>query len=296
VREVTLIGVPYNSAGRLDGVARAPAALRAAGLGHGIADAGDVAFGPMVPVRDPSGVIDEAALGAMTRRVGALVAEALRTGKAPLVVGGDCPILLGCLRGAVQNAGSTGLLFIDGHEDAWPPNLSRTGEAADMELGFALGMYTDDLAEEARAELPVLAPSDVVMLGPRDGREIQDGNATSLRGTVELHPWDELRAGRHDRVAQAAAGALHRRVGPWWLHVDLDVLSTEALPAVDYPQAGGLSWAELREMTEAALAVPGCLGWDVTIYNPDMDSDGTHAHRIADYIEGAAHHLSSAIT
>ncbi len=33
-----------------------------------------------------------------------------------------------------------GVLFIDGHEDAWPPELSTTGEAADMELGFALGV------------------------------------------------------------------------------------------------------------------------------------------------------------
>jgi arginase len=293
VRELTLIGVPYNSAGRLDGVARAPAALRAAGLGDGIADAGDVVLEPMVPVRDPSGVIDEAALGAMTVRVGALVAETLRMGRAPLVVGGDCPILLGCLRGALQDARTAGLLFVDGHEDAWPPSLSLTGEAADMELGFALGMHTGDLREEVRVGLPVLAPSDVVMLGPRDRREIEDRNLTSLGGTVELHPWEVLRHGRHDRVAQAAASSLHRRVGTWWLHVDLDVLSTEALPAVDYPQDGGLSWPELDAMTHAVMAVPGCLGWDVTIYNPDMDAEGKHARRVSDYIRGAAHHLSS---
>lgn len=296
VRDVTLIGVPYNSSGRLDGVARAPAALRAAGVGDGIMDAGDVTFGPMVPERDPSGVIDEAALGAMTRRVGALVAETLATGKAPLVVGGDCPILLGCLRGALQHTGGVGLLFVDGHEDAWPPNLSRTGEAADMELGFALGMYTGELGEEARALLPVLDPRDVVMLGPRDRGEIEEGNGTSLQGTVELHPWDELRRSRHNRVATAAASYLHRRIGPWWLHVDLDVLSTEALSAVDYRQDGGLSWAELEAMTNAAMAVPGCLGWDVTIYNPELDAEGAHAHRITDYIKGATEYLSSTIT
>lgn len=294
VHDVTLIGVPYNSAGRPDGVARAPAALRAAGLGDGIPDAGDVAFGPMTPGRGPSGVIGEAALGAMTLHLGDLVAETLAAGRAPLVVGGDCPILLGCLRGALRNSGGIGLLFVDGHEDAWPPPLSQTGEAADMELGFALGMHTGDLGEEVRARLPLLDPSDVVMLGPRDRREIEEANGTSLRGTVELHPWEELRRGG-DGVANAAARSLHRRVGRWWLHVDLDVLSTEALPAVDYPQDGGLSWAELEAMTQAAIAVPGCLGWDVTIYNPDLDAVGTHAHRITDYIEGAAEHLTSTI-
>ena len=295
VRDVTLIGVPYNSAGRTDGVARAPAALRSAGLADGISDAGDVAFGSMGPNRDPSGVIDEAALGAMTAEVGTSVAETLATGKAPLVVGGDCPVLLGCLRGAMRDVGDLGLLFVDGHEDAWPPHLSQTGEAADMELGFALGMHTGDLGEELRGRLPVLDPNHVVVLGPRDGREIEDGNGTSLRGTVELHSWEELRRGS-DRVAEAAARSLQRRVGRWWLHVDLDVLSTEALPAIDYPQDGGLSWGELEAMTHAAMTVPGCLGWDVTIYNPDMDPEGIHAGRIADYMRGVAPYLSSAIT
>jgi arginase len=295
VRDVTLIGVPYNSAGRPDGVARAPAALRAAGLADGISDAGDVTFGSVGRRRDPSGVIDEAALGAMTASVGTLVAETLAAGKAPLVVGGDCPVLLGCLRGAMPDVRGLGLLFVDGHEDAWPPHLSQTGEAADMELGFALGMHTGDLGEELRGRLPVLDPTDVVVLGPRDRGEIEGGNGTSLRGTVEVHSWEELRRGS-DRMAETAARSLHRRVGPWWLHVDLDVLSTEALPAVDYPQDGGLSWAELEAMTHAAMTVPGCLGWDVTIYNPDLDADGAHAHRIADYIKGAAKHLSSTST
>ena len=231
----------------------------------------------------------------MTAGVGTVVAETLATGKAPLVLGGDCPILLGCLRGALRDVRGLGLLFVDGHEDAWPPHLSQTGEAADMELGFALGMHTGDLGEEVRGRLPVLDPTDVVVLGPRDRREIEDGNGTSLRGTVELLSWEELRSGG-DRVAEVAARSLHRRVGRWWLHVDLDVLSTEALPAIDYPQDGGLSWAELEAMTHAAMTVPGCLGWDVTIYNPDLDADGTHAHRITDYIRGAAKHLSSTIT
>ena len=68
---------------------------------------------------------------------------------------------------------------------------------------------------------------------------------------------------------------------PWWLHVDLDVLSSEALPAVDYLQPGGLSWAELETVATTALAHPGCVGLTVTIYSPDLDPDGRHAARIA---------------
>ena len=73
---------------------------------------------------------------------------------------------------------------------------------------------------------------------------------------------------------------------PWWFHLDLDVLSTEALPAVDYPQDGGLGWKELAAVTETALDA-GPVGWDVTIYNPDMDPQRTDARRIVRFLGSA---------
>ena len=85
-------------------------------------------------------------------------------------------------------------------------------------------------------------------------------------------------AGIAARAAGIAAAAQR-----WWLHVDLDVLSTVALPAVDYPQDGGLDWAQLEAVTAAALAVPGCVGASLCIYNPDLDPDGRHARRIVSY-------------
>jgi len=100
---VRLIGVPTNSAGRADGVARAPAALRAAGLAEalGARDAGDVAVPPLAPERDPrSGPIAVESLTGMVESARRAVRSALEAGEMPFVVGGDCPILLGCLAGA----------------------------------------------------------------------------------------------------------------------------------------------------------------------------------------------------
>ena len=57
---VELIGVPMNSSGTTDGVARAPAALRAAGLGGpgALFDGGDIPVDPPSATRGPDGVID----------------------------------------------------------------------------------------------------------------------------------------------------------------------------------------------------------------------------------------------
>jgi arginase len=290
VRRVHLLGVPFNSAGRTDGVARAPAALRGAGLvqelravGVDLTDKGDIELGPTGPERDPSsGLIAPSALAGMIAAVRAEVQAIREAGAFPLVIGGDCPILLGCL--AAQPESPPGLLFVDGHEDAWPPALSTTGEAADMELGFALGLTVDVLPGELVSVIPRLDPGRVVVIGPRDEHELAEAGVASISDVVQIVRQDAV-AGA-DRVGADAVKRLARR-GAWWFHVDLDVLSTESLGAVDYRQPGGFDWETLELLTRRALERPGLIGWDVTIYNPDLDPAGTAAKRIVRYLSDA---------
>jgi arginase family enzyme len=88
------------------------------------------------------------------------------------------------------------------------------------------------------------------------------------------------------------AGALVSRHPHWWLHVDLDVLGSAALAAVDYPQPGGLSWQQLESLTESVLDLGGCGGLSVCIYNPDLDN-GAAAGRISEYVVAAARRLKA---
>jgi arginase len=289
-RRVDIIGVPFNSSGTNDGIARAPDALRRAGLVEGIRDAGvdvldsgDVALGPTSPRRDPTThLISPMALVAMIRAVRARVEASLRTGSFPLVIGGDCPILLGCLGAAGDEVG---VLFVDGHEDAWPPELSTTGEAADMELGFALGRTGGGLPVDILQEIPRVAADAVVVLGPRDEVELAEASVSSIADFVKVVRPGQL-APQPEEVVSAAVASFGRRPG-WWLHVDLDVLATDSLDAVDYRQPGGIDWDVLTRLTRTALALPGAIGWDVTIYNPDLDPDGTGARRIVRYLADA---------
>jgi arginase len=296
--QVTVVGVPFNSAGLTDGVARAPAALRRAGLVEGLpgrlaaVDGGDVGFDPPAPERSPaSGLLAERALVSMVAATRRAVADVHRAGRFPLVLGGDCPVLLGGLAATRDRHGQVGLLMLDGHEDAYPPRRSSTGEAADSELALALGLV-DGLPDGLAAVLPLLAPGQVGLLGPRDEAAIAREGVASLRGVVPLWSDVELVVRGPAEVAAQAARDVAAAVPAWWLHVDLDVLATAELAAVDYPQPGGLRWWHLRQMTAAALAVGGCAGWTVAIYNPDLDPDGGQAARIVDYVVGAAARLA----
>jgi arginase len=278
MRPIGLIGVPANSSGRRDGVARAPAALRAAGIVQALDDVrdyGDVVLpdpsserDPRTRLIDPSGFV--AVMTAVRDAVGAIVAE----GRFPLVLGGDCPLLLGCLV-AARAGGSPGLLFVDGHEDAYLPEQSTTGEGADTELAFALGIADATWSPELAAAMPVLTSGELRILGARDASGLRAEGVPSLGDRVTLVD-DRQLAADPSGCARRATSSLPPR---WWFHLDLDVLSTEAFPTVDYPQPGGVAWDDLLLLATAAFEGDP-LGWDITIYNPDLDPDRAHAGEI----------------
>ncbi len=252
------IDVPFNSDGTGGGVALGPAAI---GLGTVT-----VPIRGATPDRGEYGIRSEAALVAMVADVEAAVREAWEAGDVPVLIGGDCPIVLGALR-----ALGGGLVFIDGHEDGWPPLEDQSGEAADSELGMALGLFDAPIP-------PVVRADRVVVLGPRDAEEID------ARG---VHRIDDLVAFRDSKwLASASDDELTAVLDPagdeWWLHIDLDALSTASLSAVDYPQPGGLDWARLEHVVGVILNRPGCRGASIVIYNPELD-EGAAAPRIAQF-------------
>ncbi len=286
-RDVVLIGVPTNSSGTADGVARAPGVLRQRGLAAALArrpsftDAGDLALPVPQPRRGPSGLLAEDALIAMIGQVREAVRAARRDRRFPLLIGGDCPVIAGALAALQAERDGPGLLFVDGHEDAWPPLASPTGEAADCELGLVLRLFDDGLDPRLRGVLPRVRAENVVAVGPRDAGELASARVPTLAGRLRalIRP-AELSAGR----CAAAVAALP---APWWLHTDLDVLATADFAAVDYRQPGGLTWPQLSQVTSAALAADGCAGWSVCIYNPDLDPDRRGADAIVGYVTQA---------
>jgi arginase len=189
-RRPALIGVPFDGMGRAVGQAGAPRALRAAGLS---AVAGpDAAVEPDLVVPGPvpqraagSGLLNERALlqmlGALHRRVHAL----LSAGRFPLVYGADCSVLLAAVPALRDIAGRAGLVFLDGHEDATPMDLSPTGEAANMEIALLLGLTGERAPKPLRSRLPALTPAAIAMLGPRDRLYRQGANVPTVADRLE---------------------------------------------------------------------------------------------------------------
>jgi arginase len=290
VSALELLGVPYTSAAAPGGIANAIGVLREAGLVGGLSERGDVHDGGDLELpagsgaRGPSGLLNEQALARLVTATREAVAGSLGRERLPLLVGGDCPVLLGALAAARDHRRSPGLLLVDGHEDAWPPERSTTGEASDSEVAIALGRV-DGLPEPLDDLVPLLTPDAVAMLGPRDRGELDEAGVESLDGAVGLFRDDvAVRASGPATSARDAGAALAGASRSFWLHVDLDVLRTEDFAAADYLQPGGLTWEELLDVAAAALVDPRCLGCSVVIYNPELDAKRTFAARIVRFL------------
>jgi arginase len=292
--QIALIGVPSNSSGTNDGVALAPQALREAGLVTAlrkhvdVIDFGDVEFlAPNSERNSTSGIIADKSLASMLDSVRCATEKALAANYFPLLLGGDCPLLIGSFASAQNLFGNIGLIFLDGHEDAYPPKQSPSGEAADMELGMLLGRGKDDLPDYLQNLVPSLKPSEVILLGARDATILRDENVQSLAGQVEMYDDATIQGKDAAELMDSVVKKLSKQNSALWLHLDLDILSTSALPAVDYQQPGGIDWNQLELLTTTSLKSGKIIGWNVTIYNPDMDPERSSAKRIVQFIESS---------
>ena len=296
--------MPFDGYGRPGNQALAADALCDAGLldafeHHHVVGHDDLDL----PVGDPArgtstSLINERALLAMTAALNERVGSAVTAGRLPIVYGGDCSTLLGIVTGLRDHVGEVGLVFIDGHEDTMPLDVSEDGEAANTELGLLLGltgrMLTGpNIAPHVRAELgdrlPALRRDQLVVLGPRDDAWRRRFNVGTLADYgVWVAPLAEVAddpAGAGRRAIEALSGQVDR----WWLHIDLDVLDPVEFPAQglpDFPdEPGGLTWEQLTDLVMALFTTPAsCIGGSIAIYDPDQDPDRSRAAQIVAFV------------
>lgn len=210
------------------------------------------------------------------------VAGAIDAGEFPIVLGGDCSIVLGCLL-ALKRRGRYGLLFLDGHADFYQPEAEPNGEVASMELALATGRGPAVVAN-LEGQRPLVLEEDVVAFGRRDAETAAAHGSQRIEDTaIRVVDLAEIcKRGIGDAAHRAIEDLSRREVLGIWIHLDADVLDDAVMPAVDYRMQGGLSFEELATILQVAIASRRAIGLNITIFNPKLDSDGSIAVAFVD--------------
>jgi arginase len=285
----TSIGIkPYDN-GASRGLDQAAAALRRLGLAAriGAEDAGDVLPLPYRDfIRPAERPRNEDEVVSYSRALAERVAAVIGAGRFPLVLGGDCSIVLGSLLGLRRPGRSrVGLAYIDGHADFATPLESRTGSVASMCLGLAVGRGDTPLARLG-GDSPLVQPYDVALVGRRDEHEPWYGH-DALHASAVLDLPDA--AVRNTSYGMTAAAVLERigraELDGFWIHLDADVLDPAVMPAVDSPEPGGPDASELADLLAPLVRHPRALGMELTIYDPMLDPDQACGKRLVGLLE-----------
>jgi arginase len=287
-KKIALIGAPSSAAAFQAGSEKAPAALRAAGLvdrlkaaGFEVHDYGDCA--PRLFADD-----DE---HRRARNLPAIVAglndlklhaeTAMKSGALVLVLAGDCAQSIGLLTGARRYYKHLNLIWFDRDADLNTPATTPSGRIDGMVVAHIVGRGAPELVR-FWGETPLVREPDVLLYGISrlDPPEQEVLAKSPLRHVTA----EQIAAKGAEKSASDALTQSHADTRDFILHLDVDVISGDDLPAVNVPQTGGLSLAQVRDSLKKFAAHKNLLGFDVAQFNPDKDPDGSAAKKIVDLL------------
>jgi arginase len=272
------------------GVQDLPEALKKAGL----MDRLNATFAGIVqpsmvydPTRDPNThLLNGTSIASFSKNLSKRVNDEIIKKNFPIVLGGDCSILIGVVLG-LRRIGRYGLFFIDGHSDFYQPQASTTGEVADMELAIVSGRGPDILSNIEGLK-PLVLDDDIVVFGYRDAEQSIRYGSNNVRDTkIQVFDLSDVRnLGINEAISLAVSNFItNEDLSGFWIHLDADVLDDRIMPAVDYRLGnGGLEFSELSYLLKTLTSSQKAIGMTITIYNPNLDSNGSIAKNFVECI------------
>jgi arginase len=201
-----------------------------------------------------------------------------------VALGGDCSILISVMSG-LKSIGNYGLIFLDAHADFYEPEKSTTGQVADMDLAIVTGRGPEILTN-IHGLKPYVKDENVVHIGQRDGEETRQYGSQDIKETkITCFDLQQIRQHGIEIITDAVLRHITSLdLKKFWIHFDTDVLDDAINPAVDYRLPGGLSFAEAEYLLHNFLLTGRMAGMSITIFNPDLDTDGTIASNIVEML------------
>ena len=280
---IEILGTPFNGLGSPPDIENPADGLRQAKLiplleskGHSVTDLGDLSGFQFQEIRDPETGINDLDLwvelsNSLSRKLGTILSrEAF-----PLLLGGDCSILVGILSAFARRDTEVGLIFLDGHADFHSPETSPSGDPADMELSILTGRGPERITRIA-GKYPLLKDEDVVVYGIRAWDNIAASN-------IEVYDRQRMMENGIKHTVKEGLKNFSQKELPLWLHFDVDVIDPDFMPVM-FPEPEGLTFEQTHEFLSLVWASGRVIGMSIACYHPKLDIDGCASVRLVTLI------------
>jgi arginase len=200
--------------------------------------------------------------------------DALKAGRAAVVIGGDHSVNLGAVAGAsAALAGDIGVIYFDAHGDMNTDESTVTGNIHGMHLAALMGFGAKELVN-VYGEGAKLPKENLLHIGGSDF----DQPELDLIKNESLNAYtlfDILTKGLGDLITRI--DELAERVPNLWISLDLDCIDRIYAPGAGMPNAKGLTYREIATLAEYIGAQCNIVGIDFVEYNPLQDDQAKTA-------------------
>ena len=266
--EIRLLAVPYEVGALRMGVGRGPERLLEAGAEEALAGHGARVSLELVELeedhRDRSGASEAQAAFQLIGLVSASVRRAIEDGAFPVLLSGSCLFGLGVVMGLGELA--PGVVWFDTHGDFNTPESTIDGYLDGMPLAILTGGGWRTLVNQAG--IRTVPESAVVLAGAHDFDPLERLRVDSSA----VHHLPPPAIDSDDAVARAV-DAIDPAATGLYLHLDLDVLDSEAARVNIYSVPGGLTAAQLFSQVRSLLDTRQVRAVSLTAYDPECDTE-----------------------
>jgi arginase len=276
---IEILGTPFNGLGTFSDIENPAEGLRQANLmslletsGHIVTDLGDLSGFQCRDIRDDETGINDFDLWLnFSQKLSKIVGAMLDRQAFPLLLGGDCRMLVGIFAAFAQRETEVGLVFLDGHADFHSPETSPSGDPADMELAILTGRGPERITRIA-GKYPLIKDEEVVVYGIR----AWDGIGAS---NIEVYDRRLMVENGIKYSVKEGLKKFSQKELPIWLHFDVDALDPKFMPVM-FPEPDGLTFEEAQEFLGLVWASSRVIGMSIACYHPKLDADGNAGARL----------------
>jgi len=281
--KIEIIGTPFNGIGSTPNIENTAEGLRQLNLisileskGCTVTDLGDIIGFQSQELKDSeTGILDFTLWINLSKEIDERLGEILDRKNFPLLLGGDCRMLVGIISAFIQRNEEICLIFLDGHADFHNIETSPTGDPADMELAVLTGRGPDKITRIAN-KYPMLDEENVLVYGIRAWDQIAESN-------IRIFDNNKIKEKGIRTTLEEGRECLPNNKLPIWIHLDVDVLDPKLMPVM-YPEPDGLSFKQLRELLMNEWITNQTIGMSVACYHPVLDKDGIAGKKMVSLI------------